>query len=58
MVRFTRIPSWSFPNMLHRLPDHYYRHRQDLAKPSTRVYDRPPETDLLDLRFDESLHQV
>lgn len=58
MVRFTRIPSWSFPNMLHRLPEHYYRHRQELTKPSTRVHDRPLETDLLDLRYDEDLKRV
>lgn len=58
MVRFTRIPSWSFPNYSHRLPDHYYHHRMNLKKPSTRVHDSPPETDLLDLKYEDKIKRV
>ena len=59
MVRINRIPSWSFPNYKHRLPEHYYKHRViDLNKPSARVYDEPPKTDLLDLRYNEEKSRV
>lgn len=58
MVRYGRIPSWSFPNITHRLPDHYYKHIQELKNPSTRIYDRPPETDLINYKYDKQINRV
>ena len=58
MVRFGRIPSWSFPNYAHRLPEHYYRHVLELKKPPARVHDAPAETDFLDLKYDEQIKRV
>lgn len=55
MVRYGRIPSWSFPHITARLPDHFYRHRQELTKPSERVHDRPVPTDFLDYKYDSDL---
>ncbi|XP_027204270.1 mitochondrial ribosomal protein L28 [Dermatophagoides pteronyssinus] len=55
MVRYGRIPSWSFPHITSRLPEHYYRHRQELTKPSERVHDRPVPTDFLDFKYSSEL---
>jgi hypothetical protein len=58
MVRFGRKHSWIFPNYAARLPDHYYKFRQDLERPSTRVHDRALETDFLDLKYNKETHQM
>lgn len=58
MVRFARLPSWSYPNFGHRLPDYYYKHVMDLKKPPTRVHDRAPETQLLDMKYNETVKRV
>lgn len=58
MGRFSRAQAWAFPNMLNRLPEHYYRHRTELQKPSTRVHDRPPETDFFDLKYNDRVKRV
>ena len=58
MVRFVRPVSWSFPNYLARLPDYYYKHRQDLKKTSTRVHDIGQDTEYYDLKYNTIKHKV
>ncbi|XP_054160151.1 39S ribosomal protein L28, mitochondrial-like [Oppia nitens] len=60
-MRFSRIPSWSFPNYKSRLPDHYYQHRRQLDRPSSRVHDRPfdyQKPDYYDLFYNSERHRV
>ncbi|KAF7492414.1 hypothetical protein SSS_10079 [Sarcoptes scabiei] len=58
MVRYGRVTSWSFPHYISRLPDHYYKHVQDLNRPSERVHDRSLPTDLLDYKYDQRIARV
>lgn len=58
MVRYGRVTSWSFPHYISRLPDHYYKHVQDLNRPSERVHDRSVPTDLLDYKYDQRIARV
>ncbi|CAG2102223.1 unnamed protein product [Medioppia subpectinata] len=58
MVRFGRKPSWSFPDFKARLPDHYYEHQKRLNYPSSRVHDRPKDTDYYDLIYNKQRHKV
>lgn len=39
---------WRFPNYYAHLPDHYYKYRQELLKPSTRFHERPRQAQYLD----------
>ena len=57
MGRFGRIPSFSFPYYKARLPEHYYKHRQDLKKDSARVHDRAVTGQFMDYKWDEE-HKV
>ena len=58
MVRFGRIPGFSFPNYAARLPEHYYRHVLELKKPSTRVHDKEVTGDFLDLKWNDEIKRV
>ena len=58
MVRFSRLPSFSYPYYTHRLPDHYYKYLMELRKPATRVHDRAPPADFHGLKYNEDNKQV
>lgn len=50
-IRISKLRNWRKPTYLGRLPDHYYRHRRELEKPSSVGYDEKPNAKLLDYDF-------